>query len=177
MSPFTLAQQAQAHQGQLWAAQVELAPMQRADADEWIAALLSLNGRYGTFLLGDPSATTPRGSVAGTPLVKGAAQSGQELLTDGWTQSAQNVLRKGDWIQLGSGTTQRIYRCLKNVNADGSGNATLDIWPRLRESPADNAPLVTTNTAGAFRLAENVMEWGVDVSLLYGFEFTAAEAL
>jgi len=78
---------------------------------------------------------------------------------------------------LGSGSTQRIYRNLTDVNANASGEATLDIWPRLRSSPADNEQLVLNNTKGVFRLAENVMNWNVDSSLIYGIEFTAAESL
>jgi len=177
MSPYTLQQQVQAHQGQIWVVHVQLMPLLPAEAAEWIAALLSLNGTYGTFYLGDDSSPAIRGSGSGTPLVKGAAQVGQVLLTDGWTGSQTNILRKGDWIQIGASTTQRIYRCLKDVNSDSGGNATLDIWPRLRESPADNAALVLAATKGVFRLTHNDMPWSVDSDLLSGIEFECAEAL
>lgn len=177
MSPFTLQQQVQAHQGQLWAANVRLKTMARADAEAWIAALLSLNGRYGTFLLGDPSATSPRGIATGTPKIDGASQTGQELSTKGWTGTQTGILVAGDWIQLGSSTTQRIYRVMKTVNSDSGGKATLDIWPRLRESPANDAAITLTSTKGVFRLAENVMAWSVDAIALYGIEFGAAEAI
>jgi hypothetical protein len=176
-SPFTLQQQAQAHQGQLWMVHVQLAEMKRVDAEAWIATLLSLNGRYGTFYLGDPSATSARGTIPGTPLVKGASQTGQTLLVDGWTANQTGVILRGDWIQIGSGTAQRIYRVLVNANSNASGETTLDIWPRLRESPADNAAVVTTNTSGVFRLTHNDMSWDIDEALFYGMEFDAAEAL
>lgn len=177
MSAFTLQQQSQAHQGQVWAIHVQLTPMIRADAEPWIAALLSLNGMYGTFLLGDPSATATRGTAQGTPKVKGGSQTGQTLATDGWTATQTGVLLKGDWIQLGTGTAQRIYRVLTDTNADGAGEATLDIWPRLRESPADNENIIVSSTAGVFRLASNEMGWDVDNALIYGIEFDALEAI
>jgi hypothetical protein len=41
--------------------------------------------------------------------------------------------------------------------ADGGGNATLDIWPFIREVPNGN-PLVVTNPVGTFRLRENPRE-------------------
>jgi hypothetical protein len=178
-SPYTFQQQAQAWPGQLWMARVTLAPMKRAAAEQWIAALLGLNGRYGTFHLGDPAATSPRGTPgASTPLVKGAAQTGQSLLTDGWTSNATGVLLRGDWIQLGSGSTRRIYKVLVDANANAGGEVTLDIWPRLRESPADNEAVVLTNTAGTFRLtSDESMSWDVDASLFYGLEFQAGEAI
>jgi hypothetical protein len=54
---------------------------------------------------------------------------------------------------------------------------TLDIWPRLRESPADNAVVVTTSTVGLFRLASNDTEWSVDEASIYGLTFGAVEAI
>jgi hypothetical protein len=63
-SPFTFAGQAHAYPGQMWQADVTLAPMRdRADAEEWNAFLLSLRGQFGTFLLGDPNASTLRGTA------------------------------------------------------------------------------------------------------------------
>ena len=176
-SPFTLQSQVQAHQGQLWAVRLTLPSMDNAAAQSWIAALLSLNGIQGTFHLGDSVMKAPRGSAGGTPLVNGAAQTGQSLVTDGWPVSVNGVLLPGDWIQLGSGATRRVYKTLTQVNSNGSGQATIDIWPRLRESPADNAALVLTDTKGTFRLKDNVMDWSVSVAKRYGLEIDAVEAI
>lgn len=176
-SPFTFQQQIQAHQGQLWRVRITLPPMAADTAEEWIAALLSLNGMQGSFLFGDSVRKTPRGVATGTPLVKGAGQSGQTLVTDGWSNSITGILKRGDWIQLGSGASQRAYKVLADANSNGSGEATFDIWPRLRESPADNAPLTIANTKMCMRLADNVMDYSVSVAKHYGFEIDAIEAL
>lgn len=173
VSPFTGHQQVYEHQGQLWKLDFDLPPMQRADAEEWIAFLLSLNGRYGTFAMGDPAGATPRGVATGTPLVKGASQTGKVLLTDGWTISTTNIMRKGDYIQLGTS----LHKLMKDVNSDSGGNATLDIWPRLRASPADNATITVSNCKGLFRLTKNEMVWEISVGLEYGFSIEAVEAL
>lgn len=175
-SEFTGQTQAQAHQGALWRVSVSLPPMKRPLAAPWIAALMSLNGRLGTFFLNDPLGRTPRGTVLGTPLVNGASQTGLTLITDGWTPSAIGVLLVGDYIQLGTGALTRLYKVMKQVDADGSGDATIDIQPRLRESPAENDPLVTTNSKGTFRLARNVVPWNEAVSGFYGIQFDAIEA-
>lgn len=173
ISPFTAAQQVYKHQGQLWQADITLPPMLRADAAPWIAAMLQLNGRYGTFRLGDSSARTPRGIATGTPLVKGASQTGQVLLTDGWTISQTGILKQGDYIQIGD----RLYMIMVDANSDGSGNATLDIWPRLRESPADNAAITTSNCKGLFRLTSNEMPWDVSPKPVFEMSFSAVEAI
>jgi hypothetical protein len=64
-SPFTFSSQVQASAGQMWQADVTLPPMKRADAEQWIAWLVSLRGQLGTFTMGDPLCKTPRGTALG----------------------------------------------------------------------------------------------------------------
>lgn len=177
-SPWTLQQQVFAHQGQAWSAEVSYPVKKRADAEPVLAALLSLNGPAGTFYLGDPLGQSPRGSTLGTPLVDGAGQSGQLLATKGWTASASGVLLAGDYIQLGSGETQRLYKVTADVDADGAGLADLPIWPRLRESPSDGAALTTSACEGVFNLPEDFAGWEETPGGLYQpISFTAIETL
>lgn len=173
-SPFTYVTQVQAHNGQIWKAEVTMPPMERADAEQWTTFLLQLMGTKGTFYLGDPLGKTPRGTATGTPLVNGGSQTGNSLITDGWTSSVTGILKAGDYIQIG----QRLYKNLKDVNSDGSGNATLDIYPRLRETPSDNASILTTNTVGLFRLqSSEVPVYEADTERVYSITFTAIEAI
>lgn len=176
-SPFTGQQQVYKHQGQWWEAEITLPPMKRADAEQIAAFLLKMNGRYGTFTLGDPANTAPRGVGTGTPLVSGGSQTGGELITDGWTTSTTGILKAGDWIQLGSGSATRLHKVLNDVNSDGSGAATLDIWPNLRSSPADNAQITVTAPKGQWRLAGNQSEYSIDEASIYGITFACVEAL
>ena len=176
-SPFTGQQQVYKHQGQWWEAEVSLPPMKRADAEQVVAFLLKMNGQYATFLLGDKPATSTRGIGTGTPLVNGASQTGSELVTDGWTTSTTGILKAGDWIQLGSGSTTRLYKVLDDVNSDGSGNATINIFPDLRSSPADDAAITVSNTQGLWRLASNETQYSIDQMSVYGITFACVEAL
>ena len=174
ISPFTGQQQLVRHQGAWWEADVSLPPMKRPDAEEWIGMLTSLRGRWGTFLIGDPAGAAPRGTWAGTPLVSGAGQTGETLAVDGFSGGA--TAKRGDYVQIGTGGSARLYKVLADATAAG-GAMTLDIWPRLRESPADNAVVVTTSTVGLFRLASNDTEWSVDEASIYGLTFAAVEAI
>jgi len=176
-SPFTGQQQVYKHQGQWWEAEVTLPPMKRADAEQVIAFLLSLNGVYGTFLLGDPANTSPRGVGTGSPVVCGASQTGNELITDGWTTSTNGILKAGDWIQLGSSSATQLYKVLADANSDGSGVATLTIYPNLRQSPADNAFVTKSDTKGIWRLSSNDTNWSIDEASIYGITFACMEAL
>lgn len=173
-SPFTLSTQVQEFSGQKWFAEISLPYMTREDAEQYTTFLLKLNGKKGTFLLGDSASPTPRGSAAGDPVVDGAGQTGQTLLTTGWDNSETGVLLAGDYIQIG----QRLYKVLSDANSNGSGDAELDIWPRLRESPGDGAAIVTANCVGLFRLQSNDYDlFSVGPDRLYALSFSAEEAI
>jgi hypothetical protein len=176
-SPFTMEQQVYRHAGQMLSADVQLKILNRAEAEPWIAWQFALNGREGTFLMGDPLGATPRGIATGSPLVKGASQTGQSLITDGWTAGVTGILKAGDWIQLGSGSSARLYKVLADANSNGSTEATLDLYPRLRASPADNAVITVTNTVGLWRLATNNSEWSEQLAQLYSISFSCHEAI
>jgi hypothetical protein len=109
-------------------------------------------------------------------LVNGAGQTG-DLQTDGWLASQTNILSAGDWIQLGSGATSKLYKVLQGANSNGSGEATLLLWPKLRSAPADNAVITVQNPVGVFALTENVTEWSIDEAKTYGLSFSAREVI
>jgi hypothetical protein len=172
-SPFSYVQQVQDFAGDRWEMDVMLVPMKRSNAEEWVAKLLALKGAYGTFLLGDSVNTSPRGTWSGTPLVKGASQTGESLAIDGVSAGATALA--GDWFQLGSGSSTRLHKVLVDATANGSGEMTLDIFPKLRSSPADNAPLTLSSPKGLWRLASNTREWSIETAQIYGIRFSAIE--
>lgn len=176
-SPFTLSREIQDFGGDRWSCEFTLPAMRRATAEPWLATLLTLFGQKGTVLIGDPDARVPRGTASGTPQVDGANQTGRNLATKGWTALATNVLRAGDYIQLGTSTTTRLYKVLADASADAAGKATLSIFPRLRESPANSAAITTTAAKGTFRLASNDMSWATDYQGFYDLELSFVEAL
>jgi len=176
-SPFTFAGQAFAYSGQMWQADITLPPMKRADAEQWVAWLLSLRGQLGTFLMGDPNGATARGAATGTPLVNGGSQTGGSLVIDGAATSVTGWLKAGDYIQLGSNGSSTLHKVLADVNSDSSGNVTLDIWPHIRTAPADNATVTVSNAKGLFRLSSNEQAWSVNEAAIYGMTFAAMEAV
>jgi hypothetical protein len=176
-SPFTFAGQTFAYPGQMWTADLTLPPMKRADAEQWVAWLISLRGQLGTFLLGDPNGATARGAATGTPLVNGASQTGESLVIDGAATSVTGWLKAGDYIQLGSNGSSRLHKVLADANSDGSGNVTVDIWPHIRTAPADNATVTVSSAKGLFRLSSNEQAWSVNEASIYGMTFGAMEAV
>lgn len=169
-SPFTFAGQAHAYPGQMWQADVTLAPMRaRAEAEEWNAFLLSLRGQFGTFLLGDPNAGSNRGTATSC-VVTGAAGAN----TVSAVVPLHETLAAGDYIQLGTGANARLHKVLANYTGTGAA-ADLEIWPALRVARSGVSASLS-NCVGVFRLATNDTGWAADISN-YSITFAAREAI
>lgn len=173
-SPYTFVSQIQAQQGQAWGAEVTLPAMERAQAEEWMTFLLKLNGPLGTFLLADPAAKNLRGVGAANAKIDGSGQTGQEIDIKDLGASVSGVYLAGDYIEI----EQRLYKVLNDVDSDSSGEATIDIWPRLRITSTNNTPVVSNPARGLFRLASTsnaLYEAGEDK--IFGISFSCVEAL
>jgi hypothetical protein len=179
-SPFTYKQQIHNHSGQCWEAEVQLPVMKYEKAEEWTAWLLSLNGRAGTFLMGDPNRATPRGSASsapGSPAINGASQTGSSIAIDGLPASATGYLKAGDYVQFGSASTATLHKVLTQIDTNASGQATLDIWPNVVSASADGSTVVVTNARGRWRLNSGQQDWSIDNSSLYGITFAAVQVI
>lgn len=178
-SPFTYSTQVHAYSGQSWQADVTLPSIRRDLAEEWVAWLISLKGQLGTFYLGDPNAVTPRGSARDTDtiLVNGATSSGNTLAIDDAPASQTGYLKAGDYMQVGTGTSRQLFKVLADVNTNASGQATVDIWPDVRTTIANNSAVTVENTKGIFRLSSNEQGFSINEASFYGISFGAVEVL
>jgi hypothetical protein len=73
--------------------------------------------------------------------------------------------------------TARLHKVLFSAATNGAGVSSLEIWPRLRETPADGAEIITYNAQGTFRLASNERGWDVDSGKIYTAGISAVEAI
>ena len=175
-SPFTNQEQIFEHEGAQWKATFTLPPMKKDKAAIWLAFLMSLRGRRGTFKIGDQDRKTIQGTATGTVLVNGASQTGNAINLDGFTASRANVFLAGDYIQINS----YLYMVSANVTANGSGEATVFVEPSLRtgiEAINDNTTVVYSNTTTLMRLDNNELNWDTDKVSVYGISFACSEAL
>lgn len=177
-SIYTAEQQVQEYEGEFWMMEMTFPRMRRAEFAPWGAFFTKLKGRKGTFYAGDPAGTSPLGVATGTPLVNGAGQSGESLITDGWTFSTTGILLQGSYIELGAGILKTLHMVMNDVDSDGSGNATLEIWPGIKTAniPADNAAINLTNCQGVWRLMENINTWDISAPFDYNFSVKAIQA-
>lgn len=128
----------------------------RSDAErqELIAFLMRLNGMEHRFTVRDYG-HTQRGAFGGTPLVKGAGQTGASLLIDGCTPNVTNWIRAGDQFQVGT----ELKVVTADANSNVSGEVTILFRSALRTSPADNAAITTISPVGVWMLANDTIDW------------------
>src|ERR1700677_477738 len=101
-SAFTFQQQIQDWQSRRFELEMTWPPMTAAQVYPLQAFLDALQGQVGTFLQGDPLATTPRGSAKGSPITNGATNvsGSNQLVTAGWLPNQAGVLLPRDYIQV-----------------------------------------------------------------------------
>ncbi|WP_304189323.1 hypothetical protein [Lentibacter algarum] len=175
-SPFTFAGQAHAYAGQMWAADVSLPPMHRADAERWVAWLISLKGQLGTFYLGDPLGASSRGLAStflGTPVITN--QAGGTISVTGASASKTGWLLAGDYIQIGTGSSATLHKVLQDANTNAGGSASLEVWPHVRGTRSGS--IAASDAVGNFRLSSNETSWSVNNASIYGISFSAMEAV
>ena len=150
--------------GQFFAMTATFPPMTRAEFAPIDAFTLVL-----------PVLSTAQGSPAGTPLIRGADQTGRTLATDGWTGGVA-IFKAGDYIKFDH---DKVYKVVADVtsNASSSADTPITIEPALITSPADNSAITHTNIPFTVSLTTGVQEIATGASGMFTFEVDFAEAL
>ena len=158
MSPLSGASQTAELAPAKWKAEFTYTTVPESDWRLWEAFKMQLRGQAGRFYAGPFHASKPRGLAGGSPVVNGAAQTGNTLNLRGCTPSQSPWLRVGDYFHYISPSWQQMHIVVgADVASDGSGHAVLTIEPAIRESPADGAAIVTTNPQCIMRLIADDM--------------------
>ena len=142
--------------GSFWMAEYSLPPMARSNWSAWQAFFNQLQGRRNTFNGFCPDSKNTQGTATGTPLVNGSTQTGNSLITDGWTVST-SILKAGDFISVGG----ELKQVSLDVSSDGSGNATITFQPAIRNSPSDNSSIVVSNATCPMILLSNDVNFNI----------------
>lgn len=91
------------------------------------------------------------GSGGGTPLLVGAHSAGARSLSiDGASINITNWLTGADYITVGN----ELKAVTAAVNTNGSGAATISIWPELHQNYSDNAAVNISTPFGVFLQAD-----------------------
>ncbi len=152
-SPLTQAVRTIEIPGARFKMQFRLSAFEEDDSALVQAFLMQLRGRVNHAAMYNLARPLPRGTIAGTPLVKGAGQSGATLAIDGC--SVGTTLKKGDFF----GVNGELKMVVADATANGSGEMSVTFEPPLRASPADNAAITTTRPTALFMLESDESMW------------------
>lgn len=177
ISPFTYSQQSVEHGGSMWTTTVTLPPMNREQAVQWQVFFMQLHGRFGTFAMGDPDAKTIRGGCTGTINVNGSHSVGAYSVAVENTPNSTVIFKTGDYIQFGSGATQKLHMVTADCTSNGSGQATVEIEPPLKSALANDSAIVYDSAKAIMRMDSNDLMWNANKVSLYGISFSCSEAL
>lgn len=181
-SPFTFQGQSQSYPGAIRYARISVENLNRGDAEDWVGFLDSLHGTKGTFLFGDPMAKVPMGTGGGNPIVRQVNTVSSDAInvegllltgpTEGW-------LKRGDWIQLGSGLDSRLYKVLQDVpKSNTSGySGTIYIWPKFRRTPITGEDVIITEPKGLFRRSSGTFNYSQENGCMYSLSFDCEEVI
>jgi hypothetical protein len=99
--------------------------------------------------------------------------SGNTISIDDAPASQTGYLKAGDYLQVGT----QLFKVLTSVDTNGSGEATVDVWPDVRTSISDGAAVTVQDTKGLFRLSSNEQTFSINEASFYGITFGAVEAI
>lgn len=160
--PFTFQDIVQVYDGEMWQGAVTVTPQNEANGRGLSAWVTSLQGMRGKFYLEEPGIVAPLGTAKdtpGTPVIAGGGQSGSTVDIDGLPFSATGYLLPGDNIAITVSSIPYLHKVLEQVDSNGSGEATVSIWPSLRGSPSDNSSITLSTPQGVFALTQPHNPW------------------
>lgn len=177
-SPLSKTVQTIERAGAGWKADLTYNKLSEANHRTLKAFIASLAGRAGRFYLYDIGDGVPQGPAGGSPLVAGASQTGKTLTVDGLTFSITSILKAGDYFSVVTPSGVELKLLTADANSDGAGASTFTFEPALRESPADNAVITTTNAPVIMMLEDdNSFSWQAHPGRTYSWRISCREAI
>ena len=131
--------------------------------------MAKLRGRRGTFLLGDADGKVPQinkitaGTINGDVTLGANADIGDTVLTI----SGTTAFRAGDYIQLGSASSARLYMIVE----DQGGGSTIQVEPKIKASATSGSTVTYNSPQGLFRMDSNEIMWDTNAVSVYGISF------
>lgn len=135
-----------------WEVELAGAPEYWAQADQISAFIESLDGYANQLELWNLARPYPRGTMRGAmTLAADAAQGDTTLQISAGSGEAAKTLLKGDFLGIGSGTTQQVMRNMSDAAADAFGVISFVSGTPLRNAFPAGTPIVWDKPKALFR--------------------------
>lgn len=189
-SPFTGKTRAYQYEKAVWKATISYPPMSNRQANEFRAFLINLQGRFGTFKMGDPDRVSPTGNIVTSGDVASGSQKmiistasvGAESITGNWfsfksgwpTNGVTDGLFAGDMISINN----QLYMVTDNVNTFNNYSVTINIQPALKTAISASFTLdFEVPQHGIWRLDTDEIGWDSNHMKNHGISFSCTEVI
>lgn len=174
-SPYSAVEQTQSFPAQWWEMEVELPPMHREDMSQWIAYLLSLHGRKGTFNMGVSSAEVPLGNNPASATVNSIEASLEGLTIDTSNNNKLDVIKAGDYFRIDN----VLYMALNKSNTNSFGvTSSINTFPKVHKSVSVGESVFFSSLAYcSWRLLSDQFDYSIDRAAIYGLKFSATSVV
>ena len=171
-SKYTARRQTIVHPFALWVFQGTLIPMEGADAGEWRAFLVQLEGQKNTFQLPVPGASRP--SAPTNVVAKAATAVAARAKSFQVTGSASAVVvSKGDYFTING----ELKVATSPLTLNGSGAGTIAFEPGLRTALTGGEALELRDPYCVMAAADDDSgTWSLDRPVEHGIKLSAVEA-
>jgi hypothetical protein len=160
----------------VWTVSVQFGKMTETQSGALKALLLQLRGATNPLAIWDMGRPAPVGTMRGTMTLASAVSAGAQSIpvTAGVGQAAKTLVR-GDWLGLGSGTTQQVVMVVADAVANASGVITAAIEPPLRNAFASGAAVTWDKPKALFRRQSASAGWDYESTFASGFALNLLE--
>jgi len=162
--------------GQKFTINLDYAPMTRANFAPIKAFLMKQRSRLNTFTIIPPVVSNAQGVASTVISTNASVSAGATTCTiDGMTLSTNGILKAGDYFRFSG--QDKVYMCVEDLDADGTGSGTLTFEPPLRSDLANDVALVYDNVDFTVRLKNDIQEYKIVTNDLYRYQIDLIENL
>lgn len=159
----------------LWAVTLDVDQIWEAESGSWKALLLMLKGRANQLALWDVARPVPLGTMRGTMTLNSDAAVGATTLSIVASGEASKTLVQGDWLGLGSGTTQQVVMVMEGATADATGLISVSVEPPLRDAFTAGSSVTWDKPKALFRRQSSRAGWDYQSVFASGFSLDLLE--
>lgn len=170
-NPFTGKQTVYEWPGQWLELSLSFPPLSVEQGAVMKSFMLSLNGKKGSFRLEIPGYSR-LGAGGGVPVLSAQALAGVTSIAVSGFPVSTTVLKAGDLLSFPDGQLKVV---VGDVLSDVSGNALIDIFPKIRANVASGTGLEIDAPKGIFVLSSSDVGWSRSVYDYYAFTLDCEE--
>lgn len=149
-SPYNKSEQIEERPGDRWVFKFSYDDLDKTEARQLQAFLLSLRGVAGRFYAKDYAFFDIQGDISGSPKVDGSLNAGSVCKIKDAPRN-RNIFHTGDYVKISG----RLHMITRPVRSDASGKAELPIAPPMRTVPLDNSTVEYRDFTVTCRLKDN----------------------